>query len=74
MRKLAIWAQFDCLRQTGKTVFSGMERRTLEALQGGQLSPKVVVTVGKLQQVLFISPSWSILLEMYALKGISAQF
>jgi hypothetical protein len=51
-----------------------MERRALEALQGGQLSLKVVVTVGKLQQDLFISESWSILLEMYALKGIPTQF
>ena len=57
-----------------KDSFSGMERRTLEALQGGQLSSKVVVTVGKLQQVLFISPPLSIPLEMYALKGIPAQF
>jgi hypothetical protein len=53
-----------------KDSFSGMERRTLETLQGAQLSPKVVVTVGKLQQDLPISPSWSILLDMYTLKGI----
>jgi hypothetical protein len=57
-----------------KDVSSGIERRNLEALQRRQLSPKVFVTVGKLERHLSADPSWSILLEMYALKGISAQF
>jgi hypothetical protein len=55
-----------------KDNFAGMER-TFEVLRERQLSQNVLVTVGKLPQKLFVDPSWSILLEMYALKGRSLQ-
>jgi hypothetical protein len=59
---------------TGQTdTSSGMELRTLAVLQERQLSQNVIVTVGKLPQKLFVKTSWSILLEMYALKGRSLQ-
>jgi hypothetical protein len=56
-----------------KDNFSGMELRTFAVLRERQLSQNVLVTVGKLPQKLFVGPSWSILLEMYALKGRSLQ-
>ena len=52
---------------------SGMELRPLAVLQESQLSQNVLVTVGKLPQKLPVNSSWSILLEMYALKGRSLQ-
>lgn len=57
-----------------KAVSSGMGWRNLESLQEQQLSPKVVVMVGKLERRLSTAPSMSILLEMYALEGISPRF
>jgi hypothetical protein len=56
-----------------KDNFSGMELRTFAVLRERQLSQNVLVTVGKLPRKLFVGPSWSILLEMYALKGRSLQ-
>ncbi|KAH8691092.1 heterokaryon incompatibility protein-domain-containing protein [Phaeosphaeriaceae sp. PMI808] len=56
-----------------KGVSSGMGWRNLEPLQERQLSPKVVVIVGKLKQCLPTVPSMSILLEMYALEGSAAE-
>jgi hypothetical protein len=55
-------------------VSSGMGWRNLEPLQEQQLSPKVIVMVGKPNQHLSTLPSMSILLEMYALEGIFPQF
>ncbi|KAH7348911.1 hypothetical protein BKA65DRAFT_477297 [Rhexocercosporidium sp. MPI-PUGE-AT-0058] len=57
-----------------KDNFSGLELRTFAVLQERQLSQNVLVTVGELPpKKLFVGPSWSILLEMYALKDSSAE-
>jgi hypothetical protein len=54
-------------------VSSRMGWRKLEPLEEQQLFPKVIVIVGKLDHHLSMVPSWSVLLEMYALKGIFYQ-
>lgn len=53
---------------------SRREWRTLEEYRGRKLSPKIAVTVGKQEMPLSMEPSRSPLLEMYASKGMVAQF
>jgi hypothetical protein len=54
-----------------KDNFSGMELRTFAVLRERQLSQNILVTIGKLPQKLFVGLSWSVLLEIYILKGRS---
>ena len=56
-----------------KDNFSGLDLRTFAVIREMQLSQNVLVTVGKLPEKLFVNPTWSPLLEMYALKGRSLQ-
>ena len=57
-----------------KGVSSGVGWRYLKPLRERQLSPIVVLTVGKLRRCLPTTPDMSTLIEMYTLKGICVQF